>query len=57
MTVRYYANGARFRPGNFVSYSDVLMMRMIRARDDWDVLAILLTGRPLPPCGGLGRRC
>lgn len=56
LTVRYYANGARFQPGRRLSISDRLYMRMLRARDEWDVWAILLTGRRLPPCGGMGPR-
>lgn len=55
MTIRYYANGARFQPGNFVTFADVLLMRLLRARDKWDVCSILLTGHPLPPVGGLLR--
>lgn len=54
MRLRYYANGARFQPGDRLSRSDILCMRMLRARDEWDVLAILITGRPLPPAGGMG---
>lgn len=56
LTVRYYDNGARFQPGRRLSISDRFLLRLLRARDEYDVWAILATGRPIPPIGEMPTR-